>query len=124
MLAIPIEQSLLYVQPLYLAAEKGSLPELKRVIVSMGNQIAMEENLEASLAQLFGGGKLQPVARAGTPDGGRGTARDTNVIGLVDQALQQYGRAQDQLRQGNFAGYGDEIKRLEATLKALRERAR
>ena len=123
MLAIPIEQSLLYVQPLYLAAEKGSLPELKRVIVSMGNQIAMEENLEASLAQLFGGGKLQPVARAGTPDGA-GTARDTNVIGLVDQALQQYGRAQDQLRQGNFAGYGDEIKRLEATLKALRERAR
>ena len=62
MLAIPIERSLLYVQPLYLAAEKGSLPELKRVIVSMGNQIAMEENLEASLAQLFGGGK--------TPTGG------------------------------------------------------
>jgi hypothetical protein len=123
MLAIPIERSLLYVQPLYLAAEKGSLPELKRVIVSMGNQIAMEENLEVSLAQLFGGGKLQPVARAGTPEAA-GTARDTNVIGLVDQALQQYGRAQDQLRQGNFAGYGDEIKRLEATLKALRERAR
>jgi hypothetical protein len=43
---------------------------------------------------------------------------------LVDQALQQYGRAQDLLRQGNFGGYGDEIKRLEATLKALRERAR
>ena len=72
LLAIPIEQSLLYVQPLYLAAEKGSLPELKRVIVSMGNQIAMEETLEASLAQLFGGGKLQPVARAGTTHGSRG----------------------------------------------------
>jgi len=123
MLAIPIERSLLYVQPLYLAAEKGSLPELKRVIVSMGNQIAMEENLEAALAQLFGGGRLQPMARAGTTTT-PGTARDTGVIGLVDQALQQYGRAQDQLRQGNFAGYGDEIKRLEATLKALRERAR
>jgi uncharacterized membrane protein (UPF0182 family) len=89
----------------------------------MGNQIAMEENLEASLAQLFGGGRLQPMARAGTTTT-PGTARDTGVIGLVDQALQQYGRAQDQLRQGNFAGYGDEIKRLEATLKALRERAR
>jgi uncharacterized protein len=123
MLAIPIERSLLYVQPLYLAAEKGSLPELKRVIVSMGNQIAMEENLETALAQLFGGGRLQPMARAGTATT-PGTARDTGVSGLVDQALQQYGRAQDQLRQGNFAGYGDEIKRLEATLKALRERAR
>jgi len=127
MLAIPIEQSLLYVQPLYLAAEKGSLPELKRVLVSMGNQIAMEENLEASLAQLFGsGGKGQPATRAETvaAAGPPGTARDTNVRGLADQALQQYGRAQDMLRQGNFAGYGEEIRRLEATLKALQERAR
>jgi uncharacterized membrane protein (UPF0182 family) len=127
LLAIPIEESLLYVQPLYLAAEKGSLPELKRVIVSMGNQIAMEESLEASLTQLFGsGGKPQPVARpevAAVP-GPPGTARDTNVRGLADQALQQYGRAQDLLRQGNFAGYGEELKRLEGTLKALRERAR
>jgi len=128
LLAIPIEQSLLYVQPLYLAAEKGSLPELKRVIVSMGNQIAMEENLEASLTQLFGSGaKVQPVgsrAETAATAGPPGTARDTNVRGLADQALQQYGRAQDMLRQGNFAGYGEEIKRLEATLNALRERAR
>ncbi len=49
MLAIPIERSLLYVQPLYLSAEKGSLPELKRIIVAHGNQIAMEENLETAL---------------------------------------------------------------------------
>ncbi|MBP2672778.1 MAG: conserved rane protein of unknown function, partial [candidate division NC10 bacterium] len=125
LLAIPIEQSLLYVQPLYLAAEKGSLPELKRVIVSMGNQIAMEENLEASLAQLFGSAATpQPRVDAAVTAGPPGTARDTNVRGLADQALQQYGRAQDMLRQGNFAGYGEEIKRLEATLKALRERAR
>ena len=74
LLAIPIEQSLLYVQPLYLAAEKGSLPELKRVIVAFGNQIAMEENLEASLAQLFGTGarpqttpRVETAASAGPP---------------------------------------------------------
>src|SRR5262245_3269843 len=52
LLAIPIETSLLYVQPLYLAAEKGSLPELKRVIVAFGNQIAMEETLEQSLQRI------------------------------------------------------------------------
>ncbi len=127
LLAIPIEQSLLYVEPLYLAAEKGSLPELKRVIVSMGNQIAMEENLEDSLTQLFGSRARTPTApRAETAAaaGPPGTAPETNVRGLADQALQQYGRAQDMLRQGNFAAYGEEIKRLEATLKALRERAR
>jgi len=128
LLAIPIEQSLLYVQPLYLAAEKGSLPELKRVLVSVGNQIAMEETLEASLAQLFGSaGRPQPAGRPETAAAAvapPGTARDTNLRGLADQALQQYGRAQDMLRQGNFAGYGQEIKQLETTLRALRERAR
>ena len=124
MLAIPIEKSLLYVQPLYLAAEKGSLPELKRVIVSMGNQIAMEENLEASLAQLFGiGGKA--LARMATPGlAGQPGLQETGVRGLADQAWQQYSRAQELLRQGNFAGYGEEVKRLEATLKTLRERAK
>ena len=55
LLAIPIEKSLLYVQPLFLAAEKGSLPELKRVIVAFGNQIAMEETLDQSLQRMFGG---------------------------------------------------------------------
>ena len=126
LLAIPIEQSLLYVQPLYLAAEKGSLPELKRVLVAFGNQIAMEENLEASLAQIFGGpGKQRIAARPEAPQTpGPSPAGPESVRGLVDQASQQYARAQDFLRQGNFAGYGEEIKRLEGTLKTLRERAR
>jgi len=126
LLAIPIERSLLYVEPLYLAAEKGSLPELKRVIVAFGNQIAMEENLEASLAQIFDGpGKQRIVARAEAPQApGPASGGPESIRGLVDQAWQQYARAQEFLRQGNFAGYGDEVKRLEGTLKALRERAR
>jgi uncharacterized membrane protein (UPF0182 family) len=126
LLAIPIERSLLYVQPLYLAAEKGSLPELKRVIVALGNQIAMEENLETSLNQLFAGsGRGAAVARAEPAEAPAAPpGRDVGVRQLADQALQQYGRAQDLLRQGNFAGYGEEIRRLEVTLKSLRERAR
>jgi uncharacterized protein len=126
MLAIPIEQSLLYVQPLYLAAEKGSLPELKRVLVSMGNQIAMEENLEASLAQLFGIGGRALTASKGevAPPAAPALGRESGIRSLVDQAWQQYGRAQELLRQGNFAGYGEELKRLENSLKAMRERAK
>jgi uncharacterized protein len=119
LLAIPIEQSLLYIQPLYLAAGQSALPELKRVIVGYGNQLAMEETLEASLAQIFRGGEGPAVAPSGpiaprAPPPGDGSAR-----GLAEQAWQQYTRAQDFLRQGNFAGYGEEVERLEHTLKAL-----
>jgi uncharacterized membrane protein (UPF0182 family) len=133
LLAIPVEQSLLYVQPLYLAAEKGSLPELKRVIVAYGNQIAMEETLEQSLERIFGAGAARrdvvatapaapPAAVAAAP-AARPPAADT-VRDLAARAQEHYARAQEHLRQGNWAGYGEEQKRLGETLKALRERAR
>ena len=55
LLVIPIEESLVYVQPLYLQAEGGRIPELKRVIVAYQNRVVMQETLEAGLTELFGG---------------------------------------------------------------------
>ncbi|MBZ0159149.1 MAG: UPF0182 family protein [bacterium] len=123
MLAIPIERSLLYVQPLYLAAEKGSLPELKRIIVAHGNSIAMEETLDGALARVFGGAARGPVT-ASLPSGAAALPQvDSSLKALAARAYDHYTRAQDLLRQGNFAGYGDEVKRLESALKELRTRA-
>ena len=119
MLAIPIEQSLLYVQPLYLAAEKGSLPELKRVIVAFGNQIAMEETLEQSLQRIFSGRIARETARpapvAGLPEAGG------KEQSLARQAWEHYSRLQEFLRQGNWAGFGDELKKIEALLKEMQK---
>jgi uncharacterized membrane protein (UPF0182 family) len=117
MLAIPIEQSLLYVQPLYLAAEKGSLPELKRVIVAFGNQIAMEETLEQSLQRIFGGRGRRETTQVAMPEVTKGEK------GLASRALEHYMRAQESLRQGNWAGFGEELKRLEAILKEIQRAA-
>ena len=117
LLAIPIETSLLYVQPLYLGAEKGSLPELKRVIVAFGNQIAMEETLEQSLQRIFGG-KPSPQAVA------RPTAAAQTSIAereLAQQALAHFSRAQELLRQGDWAGYGEELKKVESLLREMQK---
>ena len=66
LLVIPIEESLLYVQPLYLQAEGGRIPELKRVVVAYENQVVMGETLDAALTELFGGAPAPgPSARAG-----------------------------------------------------------
>jgi uncharacterized membrane protein (UPF0182 family) len=116
MLAIPIEKSLLYVQPLYLAAEQGSLPELKRVIVAFGNQIAMEETLEQSLQRIFGGKPApQPAQLVGPAEAPKADQ------GLAGQALQRFQRAQELLREGNWAGYGDELKKVEALLREMQK---
>ena len=115
LLAIPIEKSLLYVQPLYLAAEQGGLPELKRVIVAFGNQIAMEETLEKSLQRIFGGKAVSvPTPSAAPP---LEVAKDQ--IDPARQALDHFQRAQEFLRQGNWAGYGEELKRVEALLRQM-----
>jgi uncharacterized protein len=117
LLAIPIETSLLYVQPLYLGAEKGSLPELKRVIVAFGNQIAMEETLEQSLQRIFGGKPApQPVQQPVVA-----TQTLTAEKELARQALAHFSRAQELLRQGDWAGYGDELKKVEALLREMQK---
>ncbi len=118
MLAIPIEQSLIYVQPLYLAAEQGALPELRRVIVAYGNQIAMEPTLEQSLSRIFAGRLAPAVAAASTPPG-PAQAPGTVERAATLRAWEAWTRSQDALRRGDWAAYGAEQKRLEEALRAL-----
>jgi uncharacterized membrane protein (UPF0182 family) len=125
LLAIPIEESLIYVEPLYLAAERGSIPELKRVLVAYGSQIAMDESLEGSLQAIFGrrppgaGPGAEPRPRDWLPPAGA-----DGVGGLVSQAWDAWTRAQESLRRGDWASYGEAQKRLEETLRTLRDQTR
>jgi uncharacterized membrane protein (UPF0182 family) len=123
LLAIPIDQSLIYVQPLYLAAaEQGALPELRRVFVAYGNQIAMEPTLEQSLQRIFG-------ARARIADGPPRAPTpglpppDAPLRALSQRAWEAWSRAQEALRRGDWAAYGEELRRLETALRELRDRA-
>jgi len=119
LLVIPIEQSLIYVQPLYLSASQGGgLPELKRVIVAFGNQIAMEENLEKSINRIFGEGvKKGEVQGEIKPEE---KVQELPVNTLIDKAIEHYKKAIKYQREGNWAGYGEELKNLEKALKDLK----
>jgi uncharacterized protein len=114
LLIIPIESSLLYVQPLYLAAEdKGGLPELRRVILAFENNVIMEDNLELGLQQLFGG-RVTPASRD------KVAADDSASLNeLAKEAAQVYERLNELMRQGNWAGYGEELKKLGQILKRM-----
>lgn len=114
LLVIPIEKSLLYVQPLFLAADKAGLPELKRVIVAFGDEVVMEENLELALQRLFGGKRAAVAASGGVP-------ADPKVSPalLAREAMGAYERAISQQRQGNWAAYGEELRKLEQVLKRM-----
>jgi hypothetical protein len=114
LLVIPIEKSLLYVQPLFLAADKAGLPELKRVIVAFGDQVVMEENLELALQRLFGG-KKSTAAVAGTTT----SVSTASPATMAKEAMSIYEKAVNHQRQGNWAGYGEELRKLEQVLKQM-----
>jgi uncharacterized membrane protein (UPF0182 family) len=129
LLVIPIEESLIYIRPLYLRAAGGFIPELKRVIVAYQNQIVMEETLDAALERLFppAGAPARPPQPAVEPEGveppGLGTAEASPEMGaLAARAREHYQRALQAQREGNWALYGEEIKRLGGVLEQMKRR--
>ena len=119
LMVIPIEESLVYVQPLYLRAESGKIPELRRVIVAVENQIAMEETLDASLARIFGAPPPKPPPSTGEPAQGEPPPPPTGATDLAAEARAHYERAIEAQRQGDWARYGEEIKRLGEVLERM-----
>jgi uncharacterized protein len=121
LLVIPVEQSLLYVQPLYLAAESGGgVPELKRVIVSYGNNVAMEATLERSLANIFGAtAQEQQPETAQQPGTAAPAPSDATVKKLISDANHEFEKAQEELTKKNWAGYGQAMGEVQRILREM-----
>jgi len=113
LLVIPIDDTLLYVEPLYLQAEAGRFPELKRVLVAYGNSVAMAEDLPTALAQVVGLA-APPVTPPTVPP-----TASADVAALARSALSHYRAAQECLRRNDWACYGRELEALGADLEAL-----
>jgi uncharacterized protein len=129
LLVTPVLNSVLYVEPLYLAADTANaLPQLQRVLVAYSDHVVMEATLDAALTKIFGGSvtttPAQPGSTPSQPAPGPGAAGakpaaapDTQA--LIHEANQHYERALQLQRQGDWAGYGDEIKKLGEVLNKL-----
>ena len=120
LLVIPVEDTLMYVEPLFLQAQRSQLPELKRVIVASGPRIAMEETLDEAIARVVG--RAAPLAPAPAPGPAPGTAATTDE--LIREAVATYARARELLRQGDLTAYAREIDRLGEILRQLEQSGR
>ena len=114
LLVVPIGNSILYVSPLYLRAQSGQLPELKRVIAAYGDRVVMEETLPGALAALFK--ESAPVAGLPAP---AGSSPSGPADERAQQALADYDRALDRLKAGDWAGFGAELDALRPLLEEL-----
>lgn len=124
LLVIPIEKALLYVQPIYLQADGGRIPELQRVVIAFGDRVVMRETLDDGLAELFGrdgdGPTVRPVPLGAAPaDVPSETAPSTDVQAMITDARRRYQAAIEAQREGDWARYGEEIRQLGSLLERL-----
>jgi uncharacterized membrane protein (UPF0182 family) len=136
LLVIPMEESVLYVRALYLRATGGgrSIPELKRVIVVYQNQIVMEATLEAAIDRIFPKPGAKPGAPAGAPEtteagagvettGAKTPSTPGDLTSLAAEARAHYDRATQAQRDGNWALYGEELKKLGEVLRRMKDQS-
>ena len=114
LLVIPIDDALLYVEPLYLSAESRQLPELKRLIASTGDRVVMAQDVETLLAALFTqeGRKPAVVMSTSAPTPGAPPPSGANA-----EALNRYRRAFDALSKGDWRTFGAEMDAMQKALQ-------
>lgn len=120
MLIIPIKESVLYVEPIYVRAiNANALPEQKKVVVYFKNQVVMEDTLDIALGKVFPPKeeKTQKHETSQIPT----DTMDATLEELIGKANSVFEEAQSAQRLGNWAEYGSKISELEDLLKRLNE---
>lgn len=119
LIVIPIEDSLIYVEPIYLKADnENSLPEVKRVIVAYQDRIVMEETLEEALSKIFGEVDQEEDDNGVVDEIDPGDL-DDSMKDLIKRASELLQQANNASQNGQWAEYGNYLKQLEDTLNQL-----
>ncbi|MCY6372710.1 UPF0182 family protein [Clostridium ganghwense] len=113
---IPIDNSLLYIEPLYLRAQgERSIPEMKRVVVSYGDKMVLAQNIEEALKQLFNYEDKKDTVDIIEDDS---TVSESSV--LIKEAKELYNKALEAQKNGDWAKYGEYIQSLGKRLNSLK----
>ena len=125
MFVVPVNDSLLYIEPVYLEASNSAIPEMKRVIVMYNDQIAYQPTLGDCLKELFGvsGGTVtSKTAKSDSDEDSEGKDSNTENKTISDYAKaaqDAYDNAQKALKEGDWAKYGKYMDELEENLKKM-----
>ncbi|NLY77749.1 MAG: UPF0182 family protein [Tissierellia bacterium] len=124
MIIVPIESSLLYVEPIYLVSDnENSLPEMKRVVLSYKDQIVMEETLDKALNRVFNIKEEEDAkideSNGEKPESPEEKGKDQELPKLIQRAIELFNKAKEASQSGNWADYGEYINELERVLKEL-----
>ena len=120
LIVIPIEDSILYVEPVYLKAEQRDLPELKRVIASHGGDVVMGLDLQTTLEAVFGG-KLTETEQKLVDQAPMAALEEGELAPLIQQLVTHFTAARQSLAQGDWLTYGQEMNKAEELIRMLQQ---
>lgn len=112
LLVVPINNSILYVEPLYLQAERSQIPELRRIIAVYGDKVVMEQSLALALTKLFSSEGVTDIGQAEP-------GVEVDIKDMAKAASEYFRLAKDALKTGNWSLYGDYMKKVEEILNIL-----
>lgn len=110
LLVIPINGTIIYIEPLYIAAEQGSLPELKKVIAVYGDRVAFEDTLEEAVKAAIGAENVTVAPR----ESGKPTLDQ-----LLAELIAAYDVAREKLERGDLEGYAVAMKNVDSLLSEI-----
>ena len=118
MIVYPLDKSFLYIEPLFMAADRSQLPQLKKVIVSDGTRVFMDDNLDLTLEKMLSN---QQNYNSSDEQSYSYNLNNTGTS-MVELALSIYERSQEKIRSGDWAGFGELQEELESVLRELVKR--
>ena len=115
LMVIPYDNTILYVEPIYLQATQSKLPELKRVIVALGDQVTMSESIDIGLSKLSQGNYTPTVDDAPIQQ------TSSNQAPLTKKIIQIYSKMKESLNQSNWKSFGDQFSQLDDLIETLKK---
>jgi hypothetical protein len=130
LIVIPVQDSIIYLEPIYLQSTGSAIPEFTKIVVASPTKIVWGDTLEEALTLLLAGGAGPTPTPTPTPSPGASptpaptagpnmTPQPADVQALIRYANERYEAAQEALTRGDFATYGVEIAEVERTLRQL-----
>ena len=121
LILVPIDQSLLYVRPVYTEAESTSIPELKRVVVSFNGNVAVDTTLQGALTKLFG--QAPDTGEGTTPSAQPSTSSGDDLAALIDKAAQAFTDADKALQDGDLGKYQAKVKEGQGYVRQAKDKS-
>ena len=116
---VPLKESLIYAEPIYLQAEKSQMPELKRVIFAYKDNIVMHSNLNNAITTMFSNQDIEVAENI--MDDKNSEAKTLSIKGILDKLVKDYKEFKQSAKSNDWESFGKNLSKMDHWIKKIQE---